>query len=99
MRTKSAIALVASLALTVGCGESKDSAPKFDGPVVPYSSAQPSQLAERAPVSTPCRAADLALQGDVEFAPYGNGGGIAVVALKNTGAGACRLQGSPRVRL
>src|SRR4051794_20976834 len=52
-----------------------------------------------ATVAPPRRAADLAVQGDVTFAPYGNGGGIAVVALRNKGTGECRLQGSPRVRL
>jgi hypothetical protein len=96
MRFKPAIAL---LVLLAGCGGSKDPVADYDGPVVPWTSAQPSQLAERAPVSQPCRAADLAVQGDVTFAPYGNGGGIAVVALRNKGTGECRLQGSPRVRL
>src|SRR3954471_10666918 len=98
MRMKSAIALVAPLVLMVACGGSKDAAQKFDGPVVPWSSAQPAQLAERSPASTQCRAADLAIQGDVTFAPYGNGGGIAVVALQNKGKQACRLEGGPRVQ-
>src|SRR4051794_12866883 len=99
MRMKSAIALVAPLVLMVACGGSKEAAQKFDGPVVPWSSAQPAQLAERSPASTQCRAADLAIQGDVTFAPYGNGGGIAVVALQNKGKQACRLEGSPRGQL
>src|SRR3954469_8685296 len=98
MRCKFAIALVAPLALMTGCGGSKD-APKFDGPVVPWTSSQPSELAERTPVSTPCRAADLAVHGQVEFAPFGNGGGIAVIPLQNTGKQECRLDGSPRVKL
>jgi hypothetical protein len=96
MRFKLAIALIVLLA---GCGGSQGTAAKYDGPVVPWTAAQPAQLAERTPVSEPCRAADLALHGDVTFAPYGNGGGIAVVALQNKGAKECRLQGSARVRL
>jgi hypothetical protein len=99
MRTKLAIALVAPLVLMVGCGGSKDAAPKFDGPVVPWTSSQPSQLAERSPASIPCRAADFAVRGSVDFEAYGNGGGIAVIALRNKGKQECRLEGSPRVRL
>ena len=70
-----------------------------DGPVVPWTSSQPSELAERTPASTPCRSADLAVQGQVDFEAYGNGGGIAVIALRNKGKQACRLDGSPRVKL
>jgi hypothetical protein len=95
MRSKLAIALAV---LVAGCGGSKGAA-TYDGPVVPWTSAQPPQLAERTPVSEPCRATDLAVQGDVTFAPYGNGAGIAVIALRNKGTGTCRLQGSPQVRL
>ena len=72
----------------------KDAAPKFDGPVVPWASSQPSELAERSPVSTPCQAADLAVHGQVDFEAYGNGGGIAVIALQNKGKQECRLEGS-----
>jgi hypothetical protein len=99
MRTKLAIALVAPLVLLGGCGGSKDGAPKFDGPVVPWTSSPPSELAERSPASTPCRAADLAVKGQVDFVANGRGGGIAVVALRNRGAQECRLEGRPRVRL
>src|SRR4051812_41837295 len=99
MRPKLAIALMAPLVLMGGCGESKPAAQKFDGPVVPWVSTQPSELAERTPVSTPCRAADLAVQGQVDFEAYGNGGGIAVIALQNKGKQQCRLDGSPRVKL
>jgi hypothetical protein len=99
MRSKLAIALVAPLVFMGGCGDSKDTAAKFDGPVVPWVSSQPSELAERAPVPRPCRAADLAVHGDVDFAAYGNGGGIAVVALQHKGKQECRLEGSPRVQL
>ena len=97
MRIKLAIALVAPLVLLGGCGGAKQA--EFDGPVVPWTASQPSELAERTPASTPCRAADLAVQGQVDFEAYGNGGGIAVIALRNTGKQACRLDGSPRVRL
>src|SRR4051812_16788834 len=98
MRMKLAIALLAPLVLMGACGGSKDAA-KFDGPVVPWTSSTPSELAERTPVSTPCRAADLAVQGNVEFAPYGNGAAIAVIALQNKGEQECRLEGSPTVKL
>ncbi len=99
MRSKFAIALVTPLALLVGCGGSKPAAKRFDGPVIPWTSSQPSELAERTPVSTRCNAGDMTVHGHVEFAPYGNGGGIAVVALQNKGAQECRLEGSARVRL
>ncbi len=96
MRTKLAIALVVLLG---GCGGSKHAASTFDGPAVPWISSQPSQLAERSPASTPCRAADFAVQGQVDFAAYGNGGGIAVIALQNKGKQECRLEGTPHVEL
>ncbi len=99
MRMKSAIALLAPLVLMAGCGGSKPAGPKVDGPVVPWSSSQPSELAERSPASTPCRAADLAVNGQVDFEAYGNGGGIAVIALQNKGKQPCRLEGSPGVKL
>jgi hypothetical protein len=95
MRTKLAIALVAPLVLIGGCGGSKEA----DLQAVPWTSGRPAELAERSPVSTACRAADLAVTGQVEFAPYGNGGGIAVIALQNKGGQQCRLEGRPRVRL
>src|SRR3954451_3379803 len=97
MRTKLAIALIA--VLMGGCGASKEAAPTFDGPVVPWTSRQPSELGERTAVSAPCKAATLRVTGPVDFEAYGNGGGIAVVALQNTGKQVCRLEGSPRVTL
>jgi Protein of unknown function (DUF4232) len=99
MRTKLAIALVAPLVLLSGCGSSKHAGSDVDGPVVPWIPRQPSQLAERSPASTPCRAADLAVQGRVDFTANGRGGGIAVVALRNKGAQECRLEGRPSVKL
>jgi hypothetical protein len=99
MRTKLAIALVASLVVMGGCGGSKKADPKVEGPVVPWISSQPSELAERAPASTPCQAADLAVNGKVEFVANGRGGGIAVIALENKGKQECRLEGRPSVKL
>jgi hypothetical protein len=96
MRFRLAVALVIILG---GCGGSKGAAPDVEGPVVPWISSLPSQLADRSPVGTPCRAADLAVHGQVDFEAYGNGGGIAVIALQHKGAQPCRLEGSPRVRL
>src|SRR4051812_10645510 len=99
MRSKLAIALVVPCVLMGGCGGSKEGAAKFDGPLVPWTASQPAELADRAPASTPCKAADLAVHGEVAFAAYGNGGGIAVIALQNKGKRDCRLEGRPRVRL
>ncbi|WP_028067668.1 DUF4232 domain-containing protein [Solirubrobacter soli] len=99
MRLKLSVALVASLTFVGGCGNSSDPGSQIKGPVVPWTSSRPAQLADRAPVSTPCRAADLAVHGQVEFAAYGNGGGIAVIALQHKGTQPCRLEGSPQVRL
>src|SRR3954452_259169 len=96
MRTRLAIAMVAPLIFVGGCGGSK----KADlGPVVPWTSSAPTEFAERTPASTQCRAADLAVHGQVDFEAYGNGGGIAVIALQNKGKQECRLEGTPRVRL
>src|ERR1700742_2536252 len=99
MRFKLAIALAAPLVFRSGCGASKQTEATFEGPVVPWVSSQPSELAERTPVTAPCQAEDLAVHGEVDFAAYGNGGGIAVVALQHKGKQECRLEGSPRVQL
>jgi len=93
------MALVTPLVLIAGCGGSKNADLKADGPVVPWISSQPSELAERAPASTPCQAADLALTGQIEFTANGRGGGIAVIALRNRGKQECRLEGRPNVRI
>src|SRR3954447_4929810 len=93
MRTKLAIAVLAPLVFVGGCGGS-DHAAKFDGPVVPWSARQPSELAERPAVPTPCRASDLAVHAQVNFEAYGNGGGIAVIALEHKGKQDCRLDGT-----
>jgi len=99
MRSKLAIALVGALALMGGCGGSDHSAPKFSGPVVPWVSSEPSELAERSPVSTQCRAADLKVPSQIDFESNGQNGGIAVIALQNEGRQVCRLEGTPRVKL
>ena len=99
MRTKLAFALLASLLVMSGCGGAKNDDPTFDGPVVPWTASQPTELAARAPTSTPCRGADFKATDDVKFTGYGNGGAIAVIALKNQGTQACRLDGTPQVRL
>jgi Protein of unknown function (DUF4232) len=98
MRTKLAIALLAPLVLLAGCGGSKH-AQTFNGAVVPWIASQPSQLAPRTPVSTPCKADDLAVHGQVSFQDNGQGGAIAVVALKYNGKQPCRLDGRPSVKL
>jgi Protein of unknown function (DUF4232) len=98
MRSKLAIALVAPVVLAAGCGGSKKADLKADGPVVPWTSTQPSELAERSPASAPCQAADLAVHGKVDFVANGRGGGIAVVALENKGKQECRLEGRPSVK-
>jgi hypothetical protein len=97
MRTRFAIAL--AVVLLGGCGGSKKAEVKVDGPIVPWTASQPSQLAARTPAATQCRAADLHVTGQVDFEAYGNNGGIAVIALQNKGKQACRLEGSPRVKL
>src|SRR5262245_35371720 len=99
MRLKLATALVTPLVLAAGCGGSNTADLKVDGPVVPWIPNQPSELAERAPATTPCRAADLAATGEVTFVSNGKGGGIAVIALKNKGTQECRLEGRPSVKL
>jgi hypothetical protein len=99
MRRKFAMALVTPLVLVAACGGSTSSDLKVDGPVVPWIPAQPAELAERTPASAPCRAADLAATGQVEFTSNGKGGGIAVIALRNKGEQECRLEGRPTVKL
>lgn len=87
------------LAVAAGCGSSgkKEEAPA--GPVVPWIAQGPPEFAPRRPADRPCRANDLAIQGDVKFAPFHQDGAIAVIAIRNTGTHACRLTGRPAVRL
>jgi hypothetical protein len=90
--------LVLLLVLAGGCSSgSKKESPKAVGPAVPWTSAQPPQVAERTPAGTPCRAADLKVQGQVSFVAMLQGG-IALVTIRNRGTHPCRLAGRPRVR-
>ena len=98
MRLACPIAVVLLLGLVVGCGSStKKKTATPAGPAIPWTAEQPPRLAERAPATTPCRASDLHVQGQVKFVPRLQGG-IALVAIRNTGTHACRLTGRPRVR-
>jgi hypothetical protein len=100
MRSKLAVALVAPMVLLMGCGGSKHpQQQKIEGPVVPWVSAIPSQLAVRPPVANDCKAADLKPDGQIQFSSNGQGGAIAVLALKNHGSQACKLDGEPTVKI
>jgi hypothetical protein len=93
VRWRAPIALVLAV-LAAGCS----SGPKKHEavPAVPWTSRQPAQVAERAPVATRCLAAGLDVPGQVRFVPRLQGG-IALVTVRNTGTHACRLTGRPRV--
>jgi hypothetical protein len=93
-----ALVLLAGLAAGCGSGSKKHVTTAVSGPAVPWSSEQPEGVAARAPVSTPCRAADLAVTGQVKFEPNLQGG-LALTTIRNRGRRACRLTGRPRVRL
>jgi hypothetical protein len=98
VRGNLAVGLVV-LVLAVGCSSgSKEHKALPVGPAVPWTSARPSQVAERTPVARRCRAAELEVQGPVRFVPRLQGG-IALVAIRNSGKRTCRLTGRPRVRL
>jgi uncharacterized protein DUF4232 len=94
----SALVLLAIGIAAAGCGSSATKHHSASAePAVPWTSAQPPQLAARAAVSRRCRAADLRLPDQGHFAPQLEGG-IALVPLLNAGKHACRLTGRPRVR-
>jgi hypothetical protein len=96
-RLSVAIALLAVLG--AGCGSSaKKATTEAVGPVVPWTSQKPPQVADRRPASAPCRAADLQAQGLVTFVPRLQGG-IALVSIRNTSQWPCRLTGRPGVAL
>ena len=80
-----------------GCdsGSSKKQAQQPLPPAVAWISATPPQLAEREPVSRPCRASDLKAPQQVQFAARLQGG-FALVPLRNVSRTACRLTGRPR---
>lgn len=96
MRTTLVLAL---LLVAAGCdsGSSK-SHKQAVGPAVPWIPSRPSQVAERAPVSQRCRAADLRIRGQIRLVSRLQGG-IALVSVWNEGKRACRLTGRPGVRI
>ena len=99
VRTRPPIALVALLVLAAGCGSgSKTEHESAAGPAVPWTAEQPPQVRQREPVARPCRASDLHVVRKVRFEQWLEGG-IAIVALRNTGTHVCRLTGRPAVRL
>jgi hypothetical protein len=96
VRSRAQVALVLLAALAAGC--SSGAKKQAVAPAVPWTSNKPPQTAERTPVSTTCRAADLAVRGQVKFVPRLDGG-IALVVVRNKGSRTCRLSGRPRVTL
>ena len=100
MRAKLAVALLAPLIVMSGCGGSKKNCPDLRRPCRSLDSGPTVRARRRAPAATQCRAADLKVTpSQVDFKGYGNGGGIAVIALRNTGAQPCRLEGTAHVEL
>jgi uncharacterized protein DUF4232 len=99
VRGRLVVGLLLLAVVAAGCSSSskktRSSAPA--GPAVPWTSSQPSQVVERTPAARACRAADLAIRGQVAFLPRVRGG-IALVTLWNASSSACRLTGRPRVR-
>ena len=99
MRRVRATGLGLLLLAATGCnsGSGPDSS-AAEPPAVPWTARKPPEVAERPPVSTPCRAAELRVPGQIRFVPWLQGG-IALVRVRNVGRRACRLTGRPRVRL
>ena len=96
VRASLAIACVLLLAVAAGCSSGSKSSEADSGPPpVPWISTKPPQVAERTPVTTPCRASDLRISGQVKFVPRLQGG-IALVTIRNAGR-TCRLTGRPHV--
>jgi hypothetical protein len=83
-------------ALLAGCGSGAKKNETVVVPAIPWVAKTPVQVAVRAPVATLCRAADLKPPTQVQFVPNVQGG-IALVAIRNTGTRACRLTGRPVV--
>jgi Protein of unknown function (DUF4232) len=96
VRASLTVAFAVLLAAAAGCSsDSKSSETDSARAAVPWISAKPPQVAERNPVTTPCRASDLRISGQVKFVPRLQGG-IALVTIRNAGR-TCRLSGRPRV--
>lgn len=103
MRTRAVVALAAlTMSAAAGCnsgsGSGSDNEASASGSTVAWTSNKPPQVAERPPVSTPCRASDLRVAGQVRFVPRRQGG-IALVVVRNSGSRTCRLSGRPVVTL
>jgi len=82
------------IAFAAGCGSSDEDAAVQ---TVPWTPAKPPQVAERTAAAAACTADELAVPGQVRFVPRLDGG-IALVAIRNTGRRPCRLTGRPQVR-
>jgi uncharacterized protein DUF4232 len=100
MRSRAVVALAVLALSASGCSSGSGPSAKADasGPAVAWTSAKPPEIAERSPVSTPCRGADLHVAGQVKFVPRLQGG-IALVVVRNSGSRTCRLTGRPVVTL
>jgi hypothetical protein len=96
VRRRVTIALVTLTALVAGCGSGAKKDATVTVPAVPWVGKTPAQVAARTPVATWCRAANLKAPAQVQFVPRLQGG-IALVAIRNTGTRACRLTGRPVV--
>jgi hypothetical protein len=101
MRSRAVVALAVLTVSAAGCNSGSGSSSgngAGGGAAVAWTATKPSQVTDRSPVSTPCRAADLHVVGQVKFVPRLQGG-IALVGVRNTGSRTCRLTGRPIVTL
>ena len=98
MRATLPIALLLLLALAAGCDSgSQERRQAATGPAVPWVASVPALLASRAPAKAACRSSELSIPSQVKLIARLQGG-IALVAIRNTGKRACRLTGRPRAR-
>ncbi len=97
MRRRLPIALVLLVGVVAGCSSSSKKQANANVVAIPWTATKPPQIAERAPAAVACRAADLAVRGQVKFVARLQGG-IALVPVRNTGTRPCRLTGRPGVR-
>jgi len=103
MRPGAVVALALLTVSAAGCNSGSGSGSASGdgaggGSAVAWTATKPPEVAERSPVSTPCRAADLHVAGKVKFVPRLQGG-IALVGVRNAGSRTCRLTGRPTVTL